>query len=359
MPQEDLLAEFRESFPQEEVVVEEQPTEVPIGEQLPPPEVPTGEQNVPPSPEGTPPPPIPQPPSWEELSGGKVKSAEEFDRLYQLASQFKDNNDAVKVAQMWMTGEDIENLLDLRRTDFDKMPGEDVLYRDWAIKNPELAQSQELTPSELQEEFLEAMDKEYPGYKENYDPKKEFSGLQKTQDIKLRAQIEKLRSGYNESKKSALALKLEQAAVTSPEKPAPTNPEDLEAQLNARVKEAEGFGEFELAPIGDEKVSMKAPEGWKAVATAIAKDPIAALDARYFPEGKPMDHAKIQRESFILEHLPQIANYYFELGKGASAEQEAIAMGQKKAPEALPTQEAGGDPLEQLVGQMEAKRGLR
>ena len=326
-------------------------------EELPPP--PAAEELTIPPPEELPaeqqdPPPPPAPPTWEDFSGGKVKSAEEFQQLYDLAKGFKDNPEAVKVAQMWMSGEGIGDLLEMHNTNFDNMNGEDVLYRAWASENKEIANDPDLTPAELRDEFMEYIESKYPGY----NPSEENNGLGAVKNKKMIADIEALRSGFNSSKKEALALKLEKRAETPSETKedgvAPVTPEQFEAMMKGRRKEIEDFKTLELAEINGEKVSIPIPEGYKAVATAIAKDPVSAIDARYFPtseDGKelPFDHMKLQRDLFILEHPDVIAKYYYDLGRGSSAEEQAIALGQKKAPEQ--TEQAAGGEFEQFMNE--------
>lgn len=350
----DNYAAFREALEEEPVMPAGDP---PIPAEAP---IPVADPSMPAeAPAEVPPPAPPAPPSWEEMSGGKVKSVEDFDKIYNIASKFANNDDAVKVAQMWMSGEDIEPLLDLRRTNFDKMDIEDLFYREWSSKNSEIANDPELTSQSLRDEFMEYLQEKYPGY----DPYSETNGLNEVKNKKFKKDAEALRSGFNDSKSSALQLKLDKAmAQESAPKgvndgPPITTPEAMEKSLSIRKKDAEDFASYDMDDFEGEKVSIPVPGNWKAVATAIAEDPIGAVDAEFF-EGENLDHMKLQKAMFLFKNRDMVAKYFYDLGKGATGEEQAIALGQKAPPPPVALKEAGGD-LEETIARMEAKQRPR
>jgi len=327
------------------------------GQQPPPPP-----ETIPPEggalpPEGAIPPegpPPPTPPSWEDLTAGKVKSAEEFDKLYAIASKFAENDDAVKVAQMWMSGEGIEDLLHIHNANYDKMDPESLFYKMWEEENSDLAVDPDLTPKDLRDEFEKFLQTKYPGY----DPDAEHNNLGKVGNKMFMKDAEGLRAKFNEGKKAALQLKLDKPAAKSEEA---ANESLLTPEsIDKHIKGLEGFKSLDLGEIDGEKVSIPVPEEWIKVATAMAKDPDAAYEARYIQKsedgkGEVFDSKTFDKDQFVIHNLDKIAKYYFDLGKGVTAEEQAIALGQKTA-KAKPAQEEAGGDLEAVIAEMESKR---
>lgn len=297
----------------------------------------------------------PAPPTWEEFSQGKVKSAEEFEALYNKAKAFEGNDDAVKVAQMWMTGEDIEPLLAIHSTNFDKMDPETLFYRDWEARNQNLVGDEELTPAELKEEFMEYMKAKFQGY----DPDEEYNGLGKVKDKIFKSEAEAIREEFKEAKKSALQLRLEKKPEAAPEIGKAEEQFLTPEEIGRNVKEAEDFKSFDFGAFEGENVSIPVPDEWRSVATEAAKDPGGAYEGQYFEkseDGKEVfNHKKFQKDMFVVNHLDKIAKYFYDLGKGVTAEEQAIALGQKPPKAIEENPEAGGE-LEALIAKMEAQK---
>lgn len=342
-PQEELIQAMNAGQQPEQPVVEEATAQMPQQEVAETQDVAPAESAAP-----------PQPPSWEELSSGRVKSAEEFDKLYELASKLSDApDDAIKVAQMWMSGEGIGDLLQIHNTNYDKMDPESLFYKEWEAQNIDLVSDEDITPLELREEFEKYLESKYPGY----DADAENYNLGKVGAKLFAKDAESIKQKFNEAKKSALQLKLEKKPEVSNKQE--TNESFLSPeQTSKNVKEAEDFKVFDMGDFEGEKVTIPVPDEWRSVATEMAKDPAMAYEGQYFEQSgdqEVFNNTKFLKDMFVVNHLDKIAKYFYDLGKGVTAEEQAVALGQKAPKPVVENPEAGGD-MEALIAQMEAQR---